>query len=97
MTFRDMLVLFILYKNLLILISYFNMLNLFHVKVTLQDPEIKIKSYSSDLSQVTNGNATLNLRNHEIEWELELDPSETKIINLKYQLEHSKNVILFGI
>ena len=67
--------------------------------MTLQDPDIKIpKSNSSSVSQlITNGNATLNLNNHEIEWKLEVEPSKTKVINLKYQVERPTGLDIKGM
>jgi len=68
------------------------------IKITLQDPDIKFpKGTSSDTSIIKNGNASLYTNNNTIEWELELPSSETKTINLKYQVEHPIGVRIEGL
>ncbi|XP_066914038.1 protein F37C4.5-like isoform X3 [Clytia hemisphaerica] len=68
------------------------------IKITLQDPDIKFpKGNSSDTSIIKNGNASLYTNNNTIEWELEVPSSETKTINLKYQVEHPIGVRIEGL
>jgi len=68
------------------------------IKITLQDPDIKFpKGTSSDTSIIKNGNASLYTNNNAIEWELEVPSSETKTINLKYQVEHPIGVRIEGL
>ena len=74
-------------------------LSVCQLQVTLQDPDIKIpkNSSSSDAQLISIGNATLNLNNREIEWKLEVEPTKTKVINLKYQVERPAGLNIKGM
>ncbi|XP_057307602.1 protein F37C4.5-like [Hydractinia symbiolongicarpus] len=66
------------------------------IKVTLQEPDIKLinKKPTNEPEVIKNGNATLYTSDYKIEWVCDIAASETKKIDLRYQVEHPAGTVL---
>jgi len=67
------------------------------LQVTLQEPQINLPKTNSDAALIKQGDAQLNTSNYEIQWSFEVPASETKSVNLKYQIEYPVGTTVTGI
>ena len=65
--------------------------------MTLQEPQITLPKVSSDAALIKHGDAQLNTSNYELQWSIEVPASETKTVNLKYQIEYPVGTTITGI
>ncbi|XP_057307607.1 protein F37C4.5-like [Hydractinia symbiolongicarpus] len=68
------------------------------IRVMLQEPDIKFHNKSTRKPTVIkSGNATLYTNDYKIEWVCDIAASETKKIDLRYQVEHPVGTNITGL
>ena len=65
----------------------------------MQEPEIKLPKGSNvnEPSVITSGIATFHPNDFKIDWLCEIDASKTKVIDLRYQVEHAVGKVITGL